>query len=102
MHTASTATARPDRTWANGSPPTSRAHAARYAAHQPFSHAIRVAAAGERGSIAAEASASPSSGTTAGAASAFAGTLRSGIAWNCSQRTGAVMVPHAVDTATTV
>ncbi len=37
---------------------------------------------------------------TAGAASAFAGTVKSGTAWNCSHATGAVASPHAVESAT--
>ena len=46
------------------------------------------------------AKASSSSGATTGAASAFAGTVSSGSAWNWSQRIGAVASPHAVETAT--
>src|SRR6266542_3030148 len=93
--------AQAERTWANGSPPTRRAQAARYAAHQPASHDSARAPAGKNGWTTAPASASPSSGATTGAASAFAGTERTGTAPNWSQRTGAVARPHAPETATT-
>lgn len=36
-----------------------------------------------------------------GWASTFAGTVRSGIRWNCSQAIGAVPIPQAVETAIT-
>ena len=55
---------------------------------------------GARGWTATAAIARPSKGTTAGAAAAFAGTETSGIAWNWSQRIGAVAAPQAVETAT--
>jgi len=54
---------------------------------------------GASGWIAAADIASPRRGTTAGAAAAFAGTARSGIAWNWSQRIGAVAKPQAVEIA---
>jgi len=54
---------------------------------------------GASGWTAAADIASPSSGTTAGAAAAFAGTASNGIAWNCSQRIGAVARPQAVEIA---
>src|SRR6266508_3908961 len=66
--------AQAERTWANGRPPTRRAQAARYAAHQPASHDSARAPAGKNGWTTAVASASPRSGATTGAASAFAGT----------------------------
>src|SRR6476469_741189 len=72
-----------------------------YAAHQPFSHAITPAAWGDTRPTSAAANASARSGGTAGAASALAGTVRSGRAWNWSQSTGAVATPDAAETAIT-
>src|SRR4029453_3223390 len=92
---------RPEVTWAPGTAATACAQAARYAAHHPLSPASAAAAGGETGPTSAAANASPSRGGTAGAASAFAGTVNKGTAWNCSQRIGAVATPHAADTATT-
>src|SRR4029453_8535384 len=68
---------------------------------RPLSQAIAAAAGGETRPASAVAKASPSSGATAGAASAFAGTVSSGTAWDCSHRIGAVAIPHAVETAIT-
>ena len=59
-----------------------RAHVARYAASQPFNHASIVVAVGKTGATSAPVNARPSSGTIAGAATAFAGIVSSGIAWN--------------------
>src|SRR5580765_1731859 len=96
---ASSASAAHDLTCANGSPPITRAQPAMYAAHQPLSQDSADAAPGETGWTAALANASPSSGIIAGAASAFAGTERSGSAWNWIHRIGAVATPHATETA---
>jgi hypothetical protein len=60
---------------------------------------IAAVAAGAAGAAATAANDSQRSGATAGAAAAFAGTVRSGTAWNWSHDTGAVAAPHAVETA---
>jgi len=78
-----------------------RATPARYAAHQPFSQASAVAALGESGPTAADASASQSSDTAAGAASTLAGTVSSCSEWKCAHAIGAVASPQAAETATT-
>src|SRR6188472_3722108 len=88
-------------TAAYGSPPMSRAHPARYAASQPFSHASAAASGGATGATIAVTSAIPRSGATTGAASAFAGIEYTGITPNCVSRIGAVAAPHAPETATT-
>src|SRR5438093_805024 len=82
-----------------GSPPKNLAQPARYAAHQPASHASAAAAPVENGATAAVASARPSNGTIAASAAAFAGTVKSGIAWNWNHAIGAVAVPQAAETA---
>src|SRR5207248_7752390 len=96
---ARAAAALPDWTCASGSPPKNLAQPARYAAHQPASHASAAAALDENGATAAVARGSPRSGTTATSAAALAGTVSSGIAWNWNHAIGAVATPHAVETA---
>src|SRR5439155_27064589 len=71
------------------------------AAHHPLSHAMATVSDGRIGDTSAPTSASESSGSITGAASALAGTVSNGIAWNCSHSTGAVASPHAADTAIT-
>ena len=66
-------------TAAYGSPPTSRAHPARYAASQPLTHARAAASGGATGATIAVTSAIPRSGATTGAASALAGIEYTGI-----------------------
>src|SRR5215211_1177229 len=78
-----------------------RAHAATYAASQPFAHAIASARCGKTGSTAVHASAVPSSGATAGQARALAGTEYTGTEPNWSHRIGAVAKPQPADTAST-
>ena len=69
---SSTATALPEPIWASGSPATSSAHAAMYAASHPFTQASASAADGSTGSISEPTRASPRSGPIASATSAFA------------------------------
>ena len=69
---SSTHTALPEPIWASGNPATSSAHAAMYAASQPFNHASANATDGSTGSSSEPTSASPSSGPIASATSAFA------------------------------
>ena len=69
---SSTHTALPEPIWASGSPATSSAQAAMYAASQPFTQASASAADGSNGSTSEPTSASPRSGPIASATSAFA------------------------------
>ena len=83
---------------APGTLPNLRAHAATNHAPQPFTHASTDATEGASGAIAAVKNARPSTSTTMGTATTFAGTVTSEIWWNCSHVTGAVARPHAVET----
>ena len=97
---ASAAAAVGERICAPGRPPKTRAHAARYAASQPFAHARATASGAATGARTAQTSASPSIGATASVAAAFAGTVRSGTWWNWNHEIGAVASPHAAEIAT--
>jgi hypothetical protein len=59
---------------------------------------MAAAIGGATGATTAVRSASPSTSTTTGTATTFAGTVTSEICWNWNQVTGAVAIPHAVDT----
>ena len=89
-----------ERICAPGSPPKKRAHAARYAASQPFAHARATASGAATGARTAQTRVSPSIGATASAAAAFAGTVTSGIWWNWNHEIGAVASPHTAEIAT--
>ena len=67
-----THTAAPEPIWASGSPPTSSAQAAMYAASQPFTQARASATEGRNGSTSEPTSASPRSGPIASVTRAFA------------------------------
>jgi hypothetical protein len=83
---------------APGRLPKPRAQAATNQAPRPFSQASADATGGAKGATAAVISARPSTSTTTGTATTFAGTVTSEIWWNWSQVTGAVATPHAVAT----
>src|SRR5439155_5379643 len=85
---------------APGRPPITRAHVAMYAASQPLIPASNEVSGGKIGAAMAEPNARASSGTIAGAASAFAGIVSSDSAWNWIHITGAVASPQAAETAT--
>lgn len=97
---ARAAAVQPERICANGSVPKSFAQPARYAAQRPSAWESNSPRPGANGWTTAAPIANPSSGTTAGAAAAFAGTASTGIAWNWNQRIGAVATPQAVEMAT--
>ena len=75
-----------------------RAHRATSQAPQPLSCAIAAATGGATGAMTAVRSARQSTSTTIGTATTFAGTVTSEIWWNWNHVTGAVAIPHAVDT----
>ena len=72
QYRAERTTAVPEPIWASGNPPTSRAHAAMYAASQPFRNASATATDGSSGWISEPTSASPRSGPIASVTSTFA------------------------------
>ena len=74
-----------------------RAEKAIHAAARPASHESATAAEGITGAITVAARPAPSSTGIAGSASAFAGTVQSGMVPNCSQRMGAVTIPQAAE-----
>jgi hypothetical protein len=85
-------------TCAPGIPPNRRAQAATAQAPQPLSCAIAAATGGPTGATMAVRRARPSTSTTIGTATTFAGTVTSEIWWNWNHVTGAVARPHAVET----
>lgn len=95
-----TAAARGEVTCAPGMLPNPRAQAATSHAAQPLSCAIAAATGGATGATTAVRSARPSTSTTIGTATTFAGTVTSEIWWNWNHVTGAVARPHAVETPT--
>lgn len=97
MPDAIAATAAGDRACAPGSAPKKRAHAAKYAAHQPAS----CARSGPSGGTSAARSARASIASTTGAAATFAGIESNGTAWKWSHAIGAVQSPQAAEIATT-
>jgi hypothetical protein len=79
-------------------PPKMRAQAATSQAPQPLSCAMAAALGGATGATTAVRRARPSTSTTTGTATTFAGTVTSEIWWNWNHVTGAVARPHAVET----
>ena len=75
-----------------------RAHSATSHAPHPLSWAIAPATDGATGATTAVSSERPSTSTTTGTATTFAGTVTSEIWWNWNHVTGAVASPHAVET----
>ena len=92
------AAARGDVICAPGMLANARAQSATSQAPHPLSWAIAAATDGATGATTAVRSASPSTSTTIGTATTFAGTVRSAIWWNWNHVTGAVASPHAVET----
>jgi hypothetical protein len=83
---------------APGRLPKARAHSATSHAPTPLTQASAAATGGATGAIAAVTSARPSTSTTIGTPTTFAGTVTSEIWWNWSHVTGAVASPHATET----
>ena len=90
-----------DDVWAYGSDATRRAEKAIQAAAAPAIHESATAAGETTGASTAAPSPQPSRIGIAGSASAFAGTVQSGIVPNCSHRMGAVTIPQAAEIPTT-
>ena len=86
---------------AYGSDAIRRAENAIHAAAAPAIHESATAAGGITGASTAAPSPQPSRTGIAGSASAFAGTVQSGMVPNCSQRIGAVTIPQAAEMPTT-
>ena len=90
-----------DDVWAYGSDAIEPRRERDPGCRDPASHESATAAGGITGASTAAPSPQPSSTGIAGSASAFAGTVQSGIVPNCSQRIGAVTIPQAAEMPTT-